>query len=191
MMNKIDVTIKKKSILFFDLDGTLIDTNNANRQSYNQAIELVLGEKTINKNIANRTDIKTYYPNLSSFEYEEIIKAKQDAYNKFLPLTKQNSTLVEILLKFSTTNITYLISNCRTSRAIKTLKYHNLYDKFHFLFFKENSNHCPTSNKYINAISKYGLDPDRIIAFENEEIEIKNAIIAGINNINPISNYHD
>ena len=59
-------------------------------------------------------------------------------------------------------------------------------EKFSIFFFREFSENGNKINKFQNAISRLGIPPDNVIAFENEELEITDAIHAGIKYINPI-----
>lgn len=181
--------IKTDSILFFDMDGTLIDTDYANFLSYKKAIELVRKDFNIIYNPAQRITrnlLKIAIPNLTETELEAIISEKEKCYNDFLPETQINNKIAEILYKYSTTNKTYLVTNCRKDRALDVLNYHKLTDKFSNLFFRQFGKDNKRSNKFQNAISILGISPKLVIAFENEEIEIADARKAGIQNINPL-----
>ena len=90
----------------------------------------------------------------------------------------------DILFKYSKTNKTILVSNCRKNRAISILEHHNLVEHFNHIFCKDyRENEPKQTNKYQNAISKLGIVPSCVIAFENEDFEIQNAKNAGILNI--------
>ena len=90
--------------------------------------------------------------------------------------------MVDMLLKYSKTNQTVLVTNCSKDRALATLNYFNIVDEFSDMFFTDSNN--GKINKFKNAISILRVCPDRVIAFENEEEEIKNATQAGIKIIN-------
>ena len=63
-----------------------------------------------------------------------------------------------------------------------TLEYHGLFNMFSNYFFKQTQE----KNKFKNAIQKLEISPKLVIAFENEDSEIANAIEANIQFINPI-----
>ena len=176
--------ITSNTVLFFDMDGTLIDTNLANFLSYKKAIQFVKNSDygltyNVDKRF-NRSNLKNAVPNLTEAEYERIIQLKESYYDDFLPETELNSKIVEILLKYSITNKTVLVTNCRKDRAMKTLKYFQLTEKFSDMFFREFGDNEKKINKFQNAISKLGIAPNMVVAFENEEAEIFDAIEAGI-----------
>ncbi|MDR2423710.1 MAG: HAD hydrolase-like protein [Prevotellaceae bacterium] len=183
--------IKFDSILFFDMDGTLVDTNYANFLSYKRAIELVK-KSSFNipynpKQRFNRSLLKNTIPNLTETEFKMIVSEKEKNYNDFLPETQLNNKIVEILLKYCTSNKTVLVTNCREERALAVLNYHGLTNKFNALFFREFYEDNRKINKFQNAISKLYILPQQVIVFENEEIEIVDAQNAGILVINPIN----
>jgi phosphoglycolate phosphatase-like HAD superfamily hydrolase len=186
----IDNKITANTILFFDMDGTLIDTNFANFLAYKKAIlSVTKSDQDLIYNPDkrfNRSILKNAVPNLTETEYERIIREKEEYYNDFLHETKLNTATVDILMKYSKTNKTVLVTNCRKDRAVTTLKYFGLSDKFSEIFCREFGDNDQKINKFQNAISKLGIPPNLVIAFENEENEIADAQKAGISIINPL-----
>lgn len=170
------------------MDGTLVDTDFANFLSYKKAIQsfiLTDNEIEFNPNERfNRASLKIAIPNLTETEYEKIIQNKEENYKEYLSETKLNKSVVDILIKYSKTNKTVLVTNCREDRALMILDYHNLSDKFSNVFFRNISDNGNRINKYKNAISSLNLSAQTIIVFENERPEIEDAILAGILNKN-------
>src|SRR5690606_14668217 len=114
--------ITTDTVLFFDMDGTLIDTDLANFLSYKKAIVSIT---KLDNNLAynpdkrfNRSNLKNAVPNLTETEYERIIQKKEEYYNDFLHETKLKTKIADILFKYSKTNKTVLVTNCRKDRAI-------------------------------------------------------------------------
>jgi beta-phosphoglucomutase len=138
-MNKPKLKIKENDILFFDMDGTLVDTDFANFLSYKKAIQSFIPTENgieFNENERfNRASLKIIVPNLTEEEYEKIIQKKEVNYKEHLSETKLNKSVVDILLKYYKTNKTVLVTNCREDRAMMTLNYHKLTDKFSNIFF--------------------------------------------------------
>jgi beta-phosphoglucomutase len=93
---------------------------------------------------------------------------------------------VAVLLKYSKSNQTYLVTNCRKDRALKTLNHFGLTDKFTNIFYRVIDDKNKKVNKFENALSILGVPPNIVIAFENEEMEIADAKRAGITIINPV-----
>lgn len=191
LIQNLDCKITADTVLFFDMDGTLVDTNLANFLSYKKAIIFVTKSNHDLKynpdKRFNRSSLKSAVPNLTEIEYEKIIQAKEIYYVDFLHKTKLNQEIADILFRYSKTNKTVLITNCRKDRAIKTLKYFGLHDRFSNIFCREFGDNGEKINKFQNAILKLGIPPNLIIAFENEVSEIEDARKAGITIINPIN----
>lgn len=179
--------ITADSILFFDMDGTLIDTDLANFLSYKKAINSVTksdNNLTYNPDKRfNRSNLKNAVPNLTEIQYDKIIQEKEEYYNDFIHKTKLNTEIADILFQYSKTNKTVLVTNCRKDRAMTTLKHFEIEDKFSNIFCREFGNNNKKVNKFQNAISKLGVPPNLVIAFENEETEIEDAKNVGIQKI--------
>lgn len=188
VIKDIDNKITTTTVLFFDMDGTLVDTNLANFLSFKKAVKSVTKSNyDLNYNPDkrfNRSNLKNAIPNLSVTEYEKIIQEKEECYKDFLSETKLNEAIAKILFKYSKTNKTILVTNCRKGRVLTTLNHFGLADKFDNIFCRQIINNDDKINKFKNAISILGISPSLVVAFENEEIEIADAILAGI----PINN---
>ena len=188
-MKKPKLNIKENDILFFDMDGTLVDTDFANFLSYKKVIQsFIQTENEIEFNPRerfNRASLKIAVPNLTEADYEKIIQKKEENFKEHLSETKLNKSVVDILLKYYKTNKTVLVTNCREDRAMMTLNYHKLTDKFSNIFFRNISDNGQRINKYKSAINSLSLSAQTVIVFENERPEIEDAILAGIsiNNI--------
>ncbi len=183
--------ITPDSVLFFDMDGTLINTDYANFLSYKKAIESVMQYNfdfpySPNQRF-NRSLLKTAIPNLTETEVAQIICEKEKCYHDFISETKLNIAIADILFKYSKINRTVLVTNCREERAVITLDHHKLTDQFSNAFYRQFSEKGNRKiNKFQNAISVLGISPNLVVAFENEEIEIIDAKQSGIEIVNPI-----
>ncbi len=166
----IDNKITTDKVLFFDMDGTLVDTNLANFLSYKKAIHTVTKtdhDLTYNPDKRfNRSNLKSAVPNLSEDEYERIIQEKEEFYKHFLHEAILKTEIADILFKYSKTNKTILVTNCRKDRVLTTLNHFGLVDKFSRIFCREFGDNDKKINKFQNAISKLGVPPNLVVVLK-------------------------
>lgn len=189
-LKDIEKKIKKDSILFFDMDGTLVDTDYANFLSYEMSINYITksAHKLTYNPIKrfNRSQLLILIPNLTESQMERIIKKKEQCYKQYKHETTINQIVADIINKYEKQNKTVLVTNCREERALEVLNYHNFRDKFDHLFFRRFSEFNEKINKFSYAIQTLQVPPESIVLFENEIDEIEDAILAGINSENII-----
>ena len=186
--------ISSEKILFFDLDGTLVDTDYANWLSYKEAANI------LGYNLRELADTKMYYQNTEGDIYNPLYRFDKNSLNNELPVdirsklleqkcirekeklmyTKKIEENVSILKRYSKTNKIVLVSNCKRERGEEVIKHHKL--EFYRTFFHEDK--TLSENKYENAIEQLGISPKDIIAFEDSEEEIQKAKDSGIQYIN-------
>ncbi|MBE9597992.1 HAD family hydrolase [Pedobacter sp. MC2016-24] len=191
LFQKLFSRIKDDSILFFDLDGTLVHTDHANLLSYIKAIQM---ENPSGTNLTynplyriNRTTLNNIIPNLSEDKYQSIVRSKEECYKNFLHETRLNHRVSNILSVYSDITRTVLVTNCREERAKLILNHHGLTDKFDDCFYRGLNKTGNKINKFLNAIDAIGISAEHIIVFENEQSEMDDAVSAGINPSNIIN----
>lgn len=184
------MNITKETVFFFDMDGTLVNTNLANFLSYQAALSHVTASDAsimkYNPMVRlTRNQIKQLFPLLTDIEYQSIITEKEKYYNRYISTTTLIRENIDILLKYSATNNLALVSKENKNRVEETLSFHKLLNKFTYIFCGDTSTPSKEYNKYTRAITLLGISPQKIIAFEDEEDEISDAKEAGIKFINP------
>jgi len=182
-IQKIKKNIKNESILCFDLDGTLINTDEANFLSYKEA---VLEVKNIDLESLYRSNYRFTQENLYQLmplltlqEYQDIVMRKKDLYGKYLNKTTINIKILAVIEKFSKTHKIILVTNSSQTRANQILQYHNLIDIFDYKFFKEDYNN-KLESKFKYVLEALNINPKQIFIFENDKKEIEQALVLNI-----------
>ncbi|TXH70786.1 MAG: hypothetical protein E6Q83_04510 [Thiothrix sp.] len=173
--------ISSENLLIFDLDGTLINTDEVNFFSYKEAIQIV---KNLDLTCLyskdgrfTRENLYSVIDNLSNQEYKKIIEIKNEIYYKYLDRSALNSYILNIKIKFSQKNKTALATNSHKDRANLVLDYYKIKKFFNYRFYKDD---YTNTNKFLHVINNLSLDPNLAIVFENDNNEIKKAILSGI-----------
>ena len=180
-----DILLQEQKILnanalFFDLDGTLIDTDYANFLCYKEAIEKV--KKTSVNLVVNskeritRKNIRTIVQNINDEEYSKIIEIKESLYYCHLHTSKLNNSVANILDKYPDKEV-ILVTNSHQRRADLLLRHFNLTDKFSKKYYGGN---ILGENKFHFVLSALDIDASSVFVFENDESEINAAVTAGI-----------
>lgn len=184
----IDV-IKKDTVLFFDMDGTLVDTDYSNFLAYKQAIsETVKFDFNVEYDPnfrLTRNSLTVVAPFLSETEYHRIVEKKEELYNNYLHEIQVCKEKVSVIFEYAKYNKIVLVTNSSSNRAMTILNYFGLTEYFDEIFCQESMGGKNKVNKFQNAIEKLDITPNMVIAFENEESEVLLALKAGIEIINP------
>ena len=189
MTNLLNKNITSEIYLIFDLDGTLIDTDEANFLSYQEAVKNV---KNIDlKSLYNddvrftRDKLKLIIPNLTVQEFEKIVKIKVNLFQKYLKYTILNTFILEHMNKFFKTNKIILATNSHKMKADLLLNHYDLFNLFDKKYYKED--YANKDNKYQHIINDLNINSNDIIIFEDNHNEICKAIDLGIQSENIIN----
>lgn len=172
-------TPNKRNVYVFDMDNTLIRTDEANNLAYSEAISLVLGIKyNINQGGRfTRDKLKTAFPYLSETQLNKIIAQKEKCFGSHLRETELNQNLSILLEHLHHERChTILLTYCHKRRAIGLCKHYNLTSYFDRHFYRED---C-LDNKY-TFLQSMGYDLQDIILYENDEDASSEAIANGVN----------
>lgn len=185
-----DVELPSGFVVFCDMDGTLIDTDQANYLSYRKAVlEVTHGVHDVQHSAErlNRESMKKQLPYLIEEEYEKITCLKAKYFPEFLSETRVNNSLAGLMRKFSGNSKTVLVTCCRKKRAMDMLRYHKLRKLFSRLICWEDIPRGGSSNKYENALNLTRTNPAAVIVFENDVADVEEAVLAGVPRGNVIS----
>ncbi len=178
--------ISMATVLFVDLDGTLVSTNYANYLAYKKAFEQVLDsdfslifdcDRRVTREVVKKT-----IPDINKDQYRRIVKLKEELFVDYLYETELNNPVMSVLDKHSnlTKSVSVLVTNSRQERAETILKHYGIFDRFTFKFYRQENLDQKDISKFEYALSKLELSPTSVVVIENEELEVKAAIQAGI-----------
>lgn len=167
----------RKLTFLFDVDDTLIYTNLTNFLSYKRAIFEVTGRVLSEGFLKNRCDRRVLqYLNLDEQTCFEIARAKERYFKEYIKQTSINKNLFKLMQSIQKESDVFIVTNAKKSRINLMFEFYNLKNLPQIYINK-------SGNKYQNCIEKYNLDAKKIIAFNDEISQLKNASKAGIINI--------
>lgn len=175
---------------FFDLDGTLVDTADANFEAYRIAIEDVTNQD-LSRNDFNKTNGRGYrdflpllVPGISAEQIEDISRRKNIIYKEKMHLTRANSFLVDFLMRMAEHYTTVLVTTAKAKNAEIVLNEHGISNLFDYKIFGDDVTHMkPHPEAYLRALNNSNLLANEVVAFEDSEVGMKAASGAGISTI--------
>lgn len=184
-LSLINANISPKDVLLFDMDGTLIHTDNANNIAYKLAIRDVLGEvpDDLFNNVyrIRQVDVKNAIKNISEEQFNQIVTYKKEYYIKNISATYLIDNVVDLLKLHNKTHKCILVSDACCDRVMQTLEYFNLKNKFYAIITKEDCS--DDEDKFTSAIRKFKLNPDELWVFEDEQENIDKALKLNIKHL--------
>lgn len=172
--------------LFFDLDGTLCDTDEANFVAYQKSLAESGFDFTLTDfNVVNghRFD---HWPALLGWTVPpgimlEIAERKKHYYADNIHLMKPNAHLINFLKAMRSSHVTALLSTAKRVNAanvIKAARLDGLFD--HMIFGDEITNPKPHPDVYIRGLKVAGLKAEEVVAFEDSAAGLAAAAAAGV-----------
>lgn len=178
---------QNQPVYFFDLDDTLVFTSKANALAYQKALKKIAGltlPKKVNPRFVTnpqirvtREYIKRHYPFLSNKKRTAISFWKEVYYQEYLKETEVNHVLLRFLKEVTKENHVFLVTQAKKGRMQQVLAYHGLHSLFCEVFSNAN---ISSPNKYKNALSQWGINPNQVILFEDDPQEFIYGKEAGI-----------
>lgn len=168
-----------ENIAIFDLDGTLVETDAANKAAYNSALRRVgVGELAGIYGRVSSYIVQTA-KSLCNSEMDAVIKEKIEAYCNELWHTRLGPAADAFqfaLINRNAFDKVVLLTDSVERRAFETLRYWSMDG-----FFDEIVCNGGNGNKYANYFNHFDSNPAACVVWENEDKQIKSAIAAGVN----------
>jgi beta-phosphoglucomutase-like phosphatase (HAD superfamily) len=173
--------------LFFDLDGTLVNTYRADFLAYREAVQEVTGLELIEADYAALHGMEIgaklgrLIPGLTARQVDGIRQAKKLGYPKHVGLTVLNHGLTNFLAQMSSYHHCVLVTTAKHDNVTAVLGHHDLERYFqHIISGDDVARHKPDPEAYLLALEKTGLQPLEALAFEDSPSGVESAEAAGI-----------
>lgn len=177
----------KACALLVDLDGTLVDTSEANFEAYRcsfNAFNINLDRETFDS-IALGRNWREFVPELLSFsrsdvDSSKIAAMKRQVYEQFLPSTKLNEKLAYFLRFVRPICHIALVTSASQKSSQSVLKYHKITDLFDAIITGDDvEQHKPHPEAYILAAQKLGVEPHRCVIVEDSSVGLSAGLAFG------------
>ncbi len=204
IMNFISSNNKFKKLYISDLDGTLIDTKNANYLAYKETFKKIydyeLTEDNYYSNFGLRINELLNALKLDESKLNEVKKIKSRVYKKYFDKISINKNLYSYLYHAKQNgNIVCLATTASKKNVDNVLKYFEIDDLFDYIITGDNvKNGKPNSEVYQKIIMQYPfISSNNIYVYEDSDVgflaaykaEVKNII--NVNSINGLSKFID
>lgn len=176
---------KKKKLVMVDLDGTLIDTAEANWLAYRKALN-EFGYDISLETYAERCDGRPYRDFLPEILgegagcMEAVHERKKGYYPGFLGHAKVNRHLVSILEALRGEYFTALVTTASRANVERVLSFFALEDLFDRVVTQEDMERCkPDPDCYIRTMEYFHVEKEDTVIFEDSETGVKAAEASG------------
>ncbi len=172
--------------LLFDLDGTLVDTREANFLAYRNAFaqsghELSPEEFATTWGRDSRDFIPDLIPGIDPAAVDRIRAAKSRLYADELHRTAANDALIAFLRLVAPTHRTALVSTAKSGNGRQILDNHGLTPLFDVVIWGDDVTRSkPDPEGYLRALELLGSEAEGSLAFEDSETGRQAALAAGL-----------
>lgn len=168
------------------MDGTLIDTLEANAQAYVKALKHI--DRIFTKEMyyavhGMRVDLfmRKYYKDITEEEIDTVRKAKAAIYPSLLHLARPHYQLIEFIKTLRPQHTTVLVTMAQRRNTEAVLSATGIVDLFDYILTGNDITHPkPHPETYLKALRLTNLEPDETLAFEDSTTGIESAKAAHI-----------
>ena len=169
--------MRKTKIAIFDLDGSLVETDEANSAAY----DIALAQNGMGKILGlygriTSSDVRNLGSSMDCVD--SIVKAKVSAYCHELWRTRLGPAADDfrcVIVNRDVFEKVVCLTDSAERRAVETLRHWSLDG-----FFDEIVCNGGRGDKYANYFSDFDSDPAACVVWENENRQIMSAIAAGV-----------
>jgi len=161
----------------FDLDNTLIETDELNNLSYNHALSLVGVSPITGFGLITREIVFGTHTELTDFQKERIVQLKQDYFINNINFTNPNTSLIDLLQSNSKEHC-ILWTSADTKRVKGLLEYYGLKHNFISIIY---SNKKQVNEDVEKICSIFCCDSSQLLFFEDDTNVIKALKLLGYN----------
>lgn len=181
--------IPSKTCWLFDLDGTLIDTKQANLISYQTALRDFGFEVSIDSlektwGMDSTIFIPKLFPDVLMGDdlVADIQNLKSEYYPTYFKETVPNFPLISLICHSKTFKVKIgIVTTSKSKNAIPLLEFHGLIDLFDFYVFGEDIKiGKPSPEPYLKAIALSGEPARSHLVFEDSDTGVASASAAGL-----------
>jgi beta-phosphoglucomutase len=171
---------------FFDLDGTIVDTHQANFEAYRRSLEdfgVQLEFEQFKKSLGHQAQVflRWFAPGLSDEDYLHIAETKARYYKDFVHLSVLNRQLIKFIDDLAEDHTIGLVTTAKRQNAEAVLSHHKLDTLFDIIITAEDVRRSkPSPEAYLLALKIADLESSEALAFEDSEPGMAAAEAAGI-----------
>ena len=180
--------MRKLRALLFDLDGTLIDSADANHAAYSRALQ-EFGVHIEPDEVAKAAAGRQWRDFLPELLYEAgverdpaaIAARKGELYRDALGDLRLNGALLALAASVGPEMKTALVTTASSQSVRAILDHPNLRHTFDCVVTGDDvTRHKPDPEAYLLAMARLQLDPRECLAFEDSDIGVASARAAGV-----------